>query len=109
VVILGDIVKYGQHLQISGKLLEPVNNMDKASLYQDEQKVLKWFVHDMAEQKINYYDKKIAEMKQKYDMDFSTFQNKIYLKAVEVDLEEWNDFVLWGSYIKAYRYWSQFC
>ena len=108
-VILGDIIEYGQYIQIPGKLLEPVNNMDKVSLYQDEQKVLKGFVHDTAEQKIKYYDKKIAEMKQKYDMDFSTFQNKIYLKAAEVDLEEWNDFVLWGSYIKAYRYWAQFC
>lgn len=106
---MGDIVEYGQYIQIHEKLLEPVNDMDKASLYQDEQKVLKGFVHDRAEQKINYYNKKITEMKQKYDMDFSTFQNKIYLEAAEVDLEELNDFILWGSYIKAYRYWAQFC
>ncbi len=106
---MGDIIEYGQYIQIPEKLFEPVNSKDKVILSQDEKKVLKEFVHSTAEQKINYYNKKIAEMKQKYDMDFSTFQNKIYLKASEVDLEEWNDFVLWGSYIKAYRYWAQFC
>jgi hypothetical protein len=109
VVILGDIVEYGHYIQIPEKLLEPVTIIDNVNIYQDEQKILKGFVHDKAEQKINYYEKKITEMKQKYDMDFSTFQNKIYLKAVKVGLEEWNDFILWGSYIKAYRYWAQFC
>lgn len=104
-----DIVEYGQQIQIPGKLLDPVTVTDNVNIYPDEQKILKGFVHDKAEQKINYYEKKITEMKQKYNMDFSTFQNKIYLKAVKVGLEEWNDFILWGNYIKAYRYWAQFC
>lgn len=83
--------------------------MAKVSLNKDEKKILQGFVHNKAEQKTNYYDKKIAEMKQKYDMEYSAFQNKIYLRAAEIDLEEWNDFVLWGSYVKAHRYWAQFC
>ncbi len=106
---MGDIVEHGQYIKVPGKLLEPIDNVAKVSMYKEEQKVLQGFVHNKAEKKADYYDKKIAEMKQKYDMDFSAFQNKIYLRAGEVDLEEWNDFVLWGSYLKAYRYWAQFC
>ena len=108
-VILGDIVEYDQYIKVSRKLLEPIDSMAKVNLSKEEQRVLQGFVHNKAERKADYYDKKIAEMNQKYDMDFSAFQNKIYLRAGEVDLEEWNDFVLWGGYLKAYRYWAQFC
>ncbi|MCO5383322.1 MAG: hypothetical protein NHB15_15605 [Methanosarcina barkeri] len=106
---MGDIIKYTRYVKVPGKIFEPVNGIVKAGLYKDEQVVLQWFVHNKAEQKIDYYDKKITEMKQKYDMDFSTFENKIHLRASETDFEEWDDFVLWGSYVKAYRYWEQFC
>ncbi|MGB9941235.1 hypothetical protein [Methanosarcina sp.] len=108
-VILGDSVEYGRYVKVPGKFPESINGVAKVGLSKDEQKVLQGFVHNKAEQKIDYYDRKIAEMKQKYDMDFPAFQNKIYLGAKEVDFEEWNDFVLWGSYVKAYRYWAQFC
>lgn len=108
-VILGETIEYCHYVKMPGKLLEPIDNMAKISLNKEEQKILKGFVHYKAEQKINYYDKKMTEMEQKYDMDFSAFQNKIYLRAAEMDLEEWNDFVLWGSYVKAHRYWAQFC
>jgi len=112
VVILGETIEYchyGRYVKMPGKLLEPIDSMAKIGLNKDEQKILQGFVHNKAEQKTGYYDKKIAEMKQKYDMDFSTFQNMIYLRKAEIDLEEWNDFVLWGSYVKAHRYWAQFC
>jgi hypothetical protein len=108
VVILGDIIEYGG-VKTPLEFLEPVNSMAEVCLYKDEQKVLQGFVRNKAEQKIDYYDKKITEMKQKYDMDFSAFENKICLMTAEVDLEEWNDFALWGSYVKAYRFWVQFC
>lgn len=106
---MGDIIKYTRYVKVPGKIFEPVNGIVKAGLCKDEQVVLQWFVHSKAEQKIDYYDKKITEMKQKYDMDFSTFENRIHLRASEADFEEWDDFVLWGSYVKAYRYWEQFC
>lgn len=110
-VILGETIEYchyGHYVKMPEKLLEPIDSMAKISLNKDEQIILQGFLHNKAEQKIGYYDKKIAEMKQKYDMDFSTFQNKIYLRAAEIDLEEWNDFVLWGCYVKVHRYWAQF-
>jgi hypothetical protein len=109
VVILGDIVEYSQSIKISGKLLKPIDNMAKIGISQEEKKVLQGFFHNKAEIKTDYYGKKIAEMKQKYEMDFSAFQNKLYLGSGEIDLEEWNDFVLWRSYLKAYLYWAQFC
>lgn len=108
-VVLGDLVEYSQYIKISGKLFKPIDSMAKVNLSKEEQKVLQGFVHNKAERKADYYDKKIAEMKQKYEMDFSTFQNKIYLRAEELDLEELNDFVLWAGYLKAYLYWAQFC
>jgi hypothetical protein len=109
VVILGDIFEYGQYVKMPGKFLEPIDSLAKVSLYKEEQKVLQEFVHNKAEQKTSYYLKKISEMKQKYEMDFPAFQNKIYLRSAEVGFEEWNDFVLWGGYVKAYGYWAQFC
>lgn len=108
---MGEIIEYcyyGCYVKMPGKLLKPID-MAKIDLNKEEQKILQGFVHNKAEEKTGYYDEKIAGMKQKYDMDFSTFQNKIYLKEAEIDLEEWNDFVLWGSYVKAHRYWAQFC
>lgn len=108
-VILGDTIEYCKHLKEPRKLLEPINIISGVSLYNEEKKVLQGFVHNKAEQKTLYYNKKIAEMQQKYDMDFSDFQDKIWLRPAEAGSEEWNDFVLWGSYIKAYRYWAQLC
>ncbi|RXA17274.1 hypothetical protein EQO05_12660 [Methanosarcina sp. MSH10X1] len=106
---MGDAFEYGKYVKVPGRLPEPLNGMAKAGLYKEEQKILQGFLHSKAEQKIDYYNRRIAEMKSKYDMDFSSFQNRIYLRTTEVELEEWNDFVLWGSYVKAYRYWAQFC
>jgi hypothetical protein len=109
VVILGDIIKHTEYAKVPEKIFEPMSDIIKASLYNDERKILQWFLHNKAEQKIDYYDRKITEMKQKYDMDFSAFENRIHLRATEADFEELDDLVLWGSYVKAYRYWEQFC
>lgn len=106
---MGDTVKFGQYVKVPGKPPELISKTIKIGLYKEEQKILQGFVHSKAEQKIDYYGKKIDEMKKKYNMDFSAFKNEISLRAAEVNLEEWNDFVLWGSYVKAYRYWAQFC
>lgn len=106
---MGDTFEYGQYAKAPGKFPELINGMGKAGLYRDERKIIQGFVQSKAEQKTQYYNSRMAEMKQKYDMDFPAFQNRICLGAAEIDLEEWNDFVLWGSYVKAYRYWAQFC
>ncbi|WP_231589797.1 hypothetical protein [Methanosarcina siciliae] len=65
-------------------------------------------MHDQAEQKIDYYGKKIAGMKQKYGMNFSDFEKRIHLRGGKEDFEEWDDFILWESYVTASRYWEQF-
>jgi hypothetical protein len=109
VVIVGNSFEYGQYATISGRHSEPVSGIVKVDLYRDEQEILQGFVRSKAEQKTKYYSNRIAEMNRKYGMDYSTFQNRVYLRAAEIDLEEWNDLVLWEGYVKAYRYWAQFC
>jgi Arc/MetJ-type ribon-helix-helix transcriptional regulator len=105
VVLLGDVIEY---VKVPRKIFEPISDMVKAGLYKDEQEALQRLVHDQAEQKRDNYGKKIAEMEQKYGMDFSAFEKRIHSRAGEEDFEEWDDFIFWESYVKAYRYWEQF-
>jgi hypothetical protein len=102
---MGDSIEY---VKIPKKIFEPISDMVKAGLYQDEQEALQWLVHDQAEQKIDNYRKKIAEMGQKYGMDFSVFEKRINSREGEENYEEWDDFIIWESFIKACRYWEQF-
>lgn len=106
---MGDIVNYFGYVKVPRKTCKSVHKIVKTDLYKDENEVLYWLVHNKAEQKIDYYDKKISEMEKKYRMDFSAFENRIHSRKEEKNLEEWNDFILWGGYVKAYRYWKQFC
>jgi Arc/MetJ-type ribon-helix-helix transcriptional regulator len=102
---LSDVIEY---VKVPKKVFDPISDMVKAGLYKDEQEALQRLVHDQAEQKIDNYSKKIAEMEQKYGMDFSVFEKKIHSKVGEENFEEWDDFIFWESYVKAYRYWEQF-
>lgn len=97
-----------EYVKIPRKIFEPIRDMIKVGLYKDEQEALKRLVHDQAEQKIDYYNKKISEMEQKYGMNFSVFEEKINSKTGEEDFEEWDDFIIWESYVKAFQYWEQF-
>ncbi len=101
---MGDV----KHRRVPIKIFEPKSNIVKTGLYKDEQEVLQCLLRNQAEQKINYYSKKIAEMKQKYNMDFSAFENRVCLGAGDEDFEEWGDFTLWEGYVKAHRYWEQY-
>ena len=102
---MGDAIEY---VKVPKKIFEPISDMVKAGLYKDEQEALQRLVHDQAEQKIDNYGKKIAEMEQKYKMEFSTFEKNINARIGEENFEEWDDFIIWESYVKAYRYWKQF-
>ena len=102
---MGDAIEY---VKISRKINDPISDIVKAGMYKDEQEALKRLVHDQAEQKIDYYNKKIAEMEQKYGMDFSAFEKRIHSRVGEEDFEEWDDFIIWESYVTASRYWEQF-
>ena len=104
-VILGDVIK---HAKVPRTTFKPKSKIIKTGMYKDELEVLHWLLQNQAEQKIHYYEKKINEMKQKYDMDFSSFENRVYLGVVEEDFEELDDFTLWEGYVKAYKYWKQF-
>lgn len=101
---MGEVTDYGKNRK---EIFEPIDNMIIAGLYKDEQETLQYLVHDQAEQKRDYYGKKITEMEQKYKMDFCAFEKRI-TRIGEENFEEWDDFIIWESYVKAHRYWEQF-
>ncbi|MGB9927714.1 MAG: hypothetical protein ACPK85_04850 [Methanosarcina sp.] len=105
---MGDIIGYNGFIKAPGGTFESINKSN-TKINKEEQEVLYWLLHNKAEQKIVSYGRKITDLENKYGMDFSTFQNKIRFKETEGNFEEWNDFILWGGYIKAYCYWQQFC
>jgi len=106
---VGDIIEEIDYVRFTKKKFKPASKKLKTDIYKDEKEILYWFVHKNAKQKIDYYDKRISEMEKKYKMDFSAFKNKIHSRIEEKNLEEWNDFVLWVGYLKAYSYWEEFC
>lgn len=105
---MGDIIGYNELMKAPGGTFESINKTN-LKINKDEQEILYWLLHNKAEQKIVSYGKKITELERKYGMDFSAFEKRIHLRETEGNFEEWNDFILWGSYIKAYCYWQQFC
>jgi Arc/MetJ-type ribon-helix-helix transcriptional regulator len=105
VILLGEAIEY---VKIPREIFEPISDMVKVGLYKDEEEALKQLVHDQAEQKIDYYGKKVDEMEKKYGMDFSTFEKRIQSRVGEEDFEEWDDFIIWESYVTASRYWEKF-
>ena len=106
---MGDTFEYVDYVKAPGNTFKPMNRTLKTGLYKDENEVLYWLVHNRAKQKIDYYDKKISEMEKKYKMNFYAFENIIHSRRKEENFEEWNDFILWAGYLKACRYWKQFC
>ncbi|MFY9199629.1 MAG: hypothetical protein ACOX7X_02175 [Methanosarcina flavescens] len=104
-ILLGEAIEY---VKIPRKIFEPISDMVKVGLYKDEQEALKQLVHDQAEQKIDYYGKKVAEMEKKYGMDFPAFEKRIQSRVEEENFEEWDDFIIWESYVTALRYWEKF-
>jgi hypothetical protein len=105
VITLGDVI---ENMKIPNVNFQSGDNLINVDLYQNEKRVLQLLIHNKAEQKTTYYDKKIFQMKQKYNMDFPTFESSIDLRAGDICFEELDDFILWGSYVKAYRYWEQY-
>ncbi len=46
-------------------------------------------------------------MEKKYNMVFSEFESKIEKTTDQENFEEWDDYILWESYVKALQYWSK--
>ena len=94
------------YVKIQRSIFQPIEDMIKIGLYRDEQEAISSLVHDQAKNKLEQYHKKIENMENKYHMDFSDFETKIKA-ASEENFEEWDDYILWESYVKAYQYWSK--
>ncbi len=95
------------YVKINRNVFAPIEDLIKIGLYKNEQEALSALVHDQAVCKVEHYSKKIKEMEKKYNMVFSDFEAKIKGTANKEDFEEWDDFILWESYVKALQYWSK--
>ncbi|MCX9009637.1 MAG: hypothetical protein OIN66_00815 [Candidatus Methanoperedens sp.] len=93
------------YVKIHRNVFQPIEDLIKIGLYKNEQEALSALVHDQATYKVEYYTKKIKEMEKKYNMVFSDFEAKI--TANKENFEEWDDYILWESYVKALQYWSK--
>ena len=96
-----------EYVKVSRDIFEPIRDLVKIGLYRDEHEALRGLVHDQAANKIGHYDKKIGQMENKYSMNFSEFEKVIHAKIDNEDFEEWDDFILWESYVKAHQYWEK--
>lgn len=64
-------------------------------------------VHDQAMFKVEHYTRKIKEMEDKYNLVFPEFEAMIKETANKEIFEEWDDYILWESYVKVLQYWSK--
>ncbi len=95
------------YVKIHRNVFAPIEDLIKIGLYKNEQEALSALVHDQARFKVEHYSKKIKEMDKKYNMVFSVFEAKIKRTANKENFEEWDDYILWESYVKALQYWSK--
>lgn len=93
-----------EYTKVPIDIFKPIRDLIKIGLYKDEQEALRDLVHEKANLKIFHYTKKIKEMESKYNLTFSEFKENIYTKAEEENFEEWDDFILWESYVKGRQY-----
>lgn len=94
------------YVKIQRSIFQPIEDMIKIGLYRDEQEAISALVHDQAKYKLEQYSKKLKEMENKYGVVFSDFENRIKT-SIDENFEEWDDYILWESYVKAYQYWSK--
>jgi tRNA nucleotidyltransferase/poly(A) polymerase len=93
-------------VKIQRSIFQPIEDMIKIGLYKNEQEAIASLVQNQAKSKTELYSKKIKQFEKKYNTDFSAFETRIQA-ASEEDFEEWDDYILWESYVKAYQYWSK--
>ncbi|HJH32141.1 MAG TPA: hypothetical protein C5S50_08215 [Methanosarcinaceae archaeon] len=96
-----------EYVKVSRDIFKPIRDMVKIGLYKNEREALRSLVHDQATHKVDYYTKKIGEMEKKYMMNFSDFEQNIDAKTGDESFGEWDDFILWESYIKSRQYWKK--
>ncbi len=95
------------YVKIQRSVFQPIEDLIRIGLYKNEQEAISALVHDQAKYKIEHYSKKIKKMEKKYKMVFSDFEAKIKRTTNKENFEEWDDYILWESYIKALQYWSK--
>lgn len=95
------------YVKVHRSVFQPIEDLIKTGLYKNEQEAISALVHDQAKYKVELYTKKIKEMEEKYGMVFSDFESKIKRTENQENFDEWDDYILWESYVKALQYWSK--
>lgn len=63
-------------------------------------------MYEKALSKTEYYKSKSKYYENKYKKDFLEFQEK-YKNRNDEDIEEWDDYIVWESYITAFNEWEK--
>ncbi|MCZ7401285.1 MAG: hypothetical protein O8C61_03600 [Candidatus Methanoperedens sp.] len=95
------------YVKIQRSIFQPIEDLIKIGVYKNEQEAISALVHDQAMLKVEHYSKKIKKMEQKYNAAFPDFEANIKKTVNKENFEEWDDFILWESYVKALQYWSK--
>ncbi len=95
------------YVKIHRNVFQPIEDLIKIGLYKNEREALSALVHDQAKYKVEHYSKKIKKMEKKYNMAFSDFEAKIKRTTDKENFEEWDDYIIWESDVKALQYWSK--
>ncbi len=95
------------YVKVSKEVFAPIAELVKIGLFRDEKDALVEIIREQARNKIQYYGRKISELKRKYKVDFQGFKKIIEGRKDEEVFVEWDDFIQWESYEEAVRYWNE--
>ena len=96
-----------EYVKVSKEAFAPIAELVRIGLFRDEKDALVGIIREQAKNKIYYYEKKISEIKRKYQKDFQGFKKIIAGRKEAEVFEEWDDFIQWASYEEALRYWTE--
>lgn len=95
------------YVKVSKEVFAPIVELVRIGLFRDEKEALTGIIREQARNKIQYYGGKVSELERKYSVDFREFKKIIEGRENEEVFEEWDDFIRWGSYEEARRYWTE--
>jgi len=61
---------------------------------------------DKSLSKVEYYQSKFKQFEEKYNMDFTSFRNKVEGSEQEI-FSEWDDLIVWEGYEFGYNEWKK--
>ncbi|MBI4684864.1 MAG: hypothetical protein HY755_06670 [Nitrospirae bacterium] len=91
----GVIKRFEFTFKLPGDLVETISNKEIIGLLMDK-----------ALGRLEYYQSRCNEFKEKYRIDFISFKKKVE-KAKEESFTEWDDLMVWEGYELGYQEWKK--